>query len=198
MTFYSTQTRRKSGFTLVELTVSVAIIVLISVLVLTNYRGFESSLTVQSLAYEVAHALRQAQEYSLSVRGFGSDFQVAYGLHFERSDPTTFFLYVDQNDNAMYDPPPSPPLPTSDAIIEIFTLRQGSTIVDLCAQKATLQCSLSSLDVVYERPNPDANITSFDGLTRILRNSSGTIRIRSPQGVEKQVRAMLSGQISVQ
>lgn len=180
------------GFTLVELLVSIAIVVLISTVVLVNYSSFESSLTIQSLAYEVALALRQAQVFSLSVQGFGSNFQVAYGIHFERSDPTTFFLYVDQNDNATYDPFPGP-----DVIIETFTLREGSTIVDLCAQKATRQCNLQALDIVYERPNPDANITSFDGTTHIFKNSNATIRIRSPRGIEKIVRAMLSGQISV-
>ncbi len=177
---------------MMELLVSLAVFVLISTIVLMNYGSFESSLTTESLAYEVALALRQAQVFSLSVRGFGSNFQVAYGIHFERSDPTTFFLYVDQNDNARYDPLPGP-----DVILETFTLRKGSTIVDLCAQKTVLQCNLMMLDVVYERPNPDANITSFDGTTRIFRNSNATIRIRSPQGVEKTVRAMLSGQISV-
>jgi len=184
--------KARGGFTLVELLVSIAIVVLISTIVLGNYRGFESSLTVQSLAYEVALALRQAQVFSLSVQGFGGNFNVAYGIHFEHSDPTTFFLYVDQNNNATYDPLPGP-----DVIIETFTLREGSTIVNLCAQKTLLQCNLQALDVVYERPNPDANITSFDGTTRIFGNSSATIHIRSPQGVNKQVRAMLSGQISV-
>ena len=84
-----------AGFTFIEMLVSLGILVLFSVIILANQRRFESSLTTKSLAYEVALVLRQAQVFSLAVRGSGSNFEVSHGVHFDRSDPTSFFLYID-------------------------------------------------------------------------------------------------------
>jgi prepilin-type N-terminal cleavage/methylation domain-containing protein len=186
------QTRRlKAGFTFVEMLISMSIVVLFSTIILANQRRFESSLTTKSLAYEVALVFRQAQVFSLAVRGSGSSFEVAHGVHFDQSTPDAFFLYVDEDDNARYDS-------GTDTVIERFSLRSGSQIADLCVESASPRCALESLDVVYERPDPDANITSFDGVTRRTRHSDASVRIRSRYGVERVVRVTLPGQISVQ
>lgn len=181
----------KTGFTLIEMLVSVSIVVIFSTIILANQRRFESSLTTKSLAYEIALVFRQAQVFSLAVRGSGSSFEVAHGVHFDRSTPDAFFLYVDENDNARYDS-------GTDTIVERFSLRGGGQIADLCVESVSPRCALESLDVVYERPDPDANITSFDGVTRRTGHSDANVRIRSPYGVERVVRVTLPGQISVQ
>ena len=71
--------KRASGFTLVELIVVSAIILVISLFILFQQAKFNSSTLLRSLTYSVALSVRQAQVYGTSVRGFSSGGTVAFG-----------------------------------------------------------------------------------------------------------------------
>ncbi len=47
---------------------------------LANHERFNSSILLDSLAYDIALSIREAQVYGLSVRGINADFQVGYGV----------------------------------------------------------------------------------------------------------------------
>jgi hypothetical protein len=83
--------------------------------------------------------------------------------------------------------------------VEIFTLRQGNHILQFCA---TLplggeKCSgsgMTMLDIVFVRPDPDANIRS-DVAGEIYR--SARVTFESPQKVSRHIDIVATGQISV-
>ena len=178
------------GFTLVELLVVMTILVMISSLILMRHNAFRAHLLLRSLAYEVALAIRQAQVYGLGIKEFQgiSDpiaaFEIGYGVHFDESIPNSFLLFADINDDRIY-------TATNDSIVQRFKLSNGNSIVDVCAGSGVnVGCGITQLDVVYERPEPEAFITGGSG--------TATIRLRSLFGEERVVSATITGQILVQ
>ena len=95
---------------MIELLVSVAILVIVSGLVFFNQSGFNNSILVENLAYEISLTIRQAQSYGLQSRELkkGSNlFTIGYGVFFDISpiggDNSKLILYADVNKNHRYD-----------------------------------------------------------------------------------------------
>ncbi len=91
-----------SGFTLFEMLITVAVIIIVSGVVFYNHNKFESDTEVTNLAYKVALAVREAQVKSISVRqyGEGGDFSTPYGLHFNKNRPEEIILFADHGDGS--------------------------------------------------------------------------------------------------
>ena len=64
---------RSRGFTLYELLISMAIIVLVAGIVIYNHKRFETDIEITNVAYRVALELRQAQVYGISVKQFSGE-----------------------------------------------------------------------------------------------------------------------------
>src|ERR1035437_8584732 len=71
-----------SGFTLVELLVVIFIFMIITGITIFSYGKFNSSLSIQNLADDIALSVRRAQGFAIGVRGTGSSFTDGYGIHF--------------------------------------------------------------------------------------------------------------------
>ena len=179
------------GFSLIELLVVMGIFTVISSLILANHSRFNSSVLLNSLAYDMALSVRQAQVYGLSVRGSASGFQVGYGIHVTQG--TSYVFFTDVNGNKRYDA-------GTDAIVQTYTVGQGYQVSRFCGVKSdgASECSnasspISSLDIVFFRPNPDAVMYSDVGGPY----SSGTVTVAS--GAQTRTIVVAStGQISVQ
>lgn len=185
----------KRGFSLVELVVSVAIFLVITAVILVKHSEFSGTLLIENLAYDIALSVRKAQVFGLSVREFSvgsQEFNVGYGVHFDSASNNTYIFFADRNRNEKYD--------DSSEILETFTLRKGNTISEFCGILAsgTEKCSpsdISFLDIVFERPNPDAIIKSnIAGDTY----AAAKITVASPQGTKWNINIVTTGQISVQ
>ncbi len=194
----------KKGFTLVELLVSIAIFVLITGLVLVKYSSFDGGILLTNLAYDVALTIREAQASALNVRetDLGSaNFVAPYGAHFESSDTdganTVFYLYADQ-----YPATKKPPgdnmfenTPSGDAVITKYQIKRGNKVKKLCAGTSKDACTeVSSLDVVFLRPNPDARI-AVNGNTGY---TYARITLSAPDDATKDIVVQVSGQISIE
>lgn len=98
----------KAGFTLYELLIVLGIITIVAGIVLFNHRKFQTDTEVTNIAYRVALSAREAQVYSISVKPFlgsgGPDFEVPYGLHFEKESPFDYIFYADVDGNGLYTP----------------------------------------------------------------------------------------------
>ena len=185
------------AFTLIELMAVTGIVVIITSVVLANNNKYGGSGLLQNLAYDIALSIRQAQVYGISVRGFGannSTFNVAYGMHFAKNDQFEYELFADSMvSNGLFDIDNSTIPPTSENVDPSpYQIGRGYYILDLCAPAGTkvsnnvYSCtSISQLDVLYKRPEPDAWI-SANGNSCILQSSnckeSARILVASPRG----------------
>ncbi len=179
------------GLTLIELLVVMGIFSIISLVVLANHSRFNSSVLLGSLAYDIALSIREAQVYGLSVKQYGNNFQVGYGLRFAGASSYTFF--ADTNANKRYDS-------GVDSIVQTYTFGKGHTVKSFCGLMANggSECSqgsgaITNLDIVFFRPEPDAIVSSNSPTLY----SGGQIVITSPSGETRTITVASTGQISV-
>ncbi len=182
------------AFTLIELMVVVAIFLVITGVILANNSRFNSSVLLGSLAYDIALSIREAQVYGLSVQTFNANFQVGYGVDFSAATPNSYILFADTNADNRYEA-------GTDSIIQTYAVGAGHLIKRFCGtySNGTTQCSddavspIDHLDVVFFRPNPDANMSSSNpGFY-----SSGEVVVASPSGETRTITIQSTGQVSV-
>lgn len=104
----------QKGMTLIEMLMVVFIFMTISTMILFNYGKFESSISLQNLADDIALSIREAQSYAIGARGIpdggtSESFFNGYGIHFTSdlnpllglflgSSPKSFVFFVDYDD----------------------------------------------------------------------------------------------------
>ena len=145
--------RSRKGFSLIELMVVISIVTLISGVTLFNHNRFRGGVALENLAYEIALAIRQAQFFGINVRMIEGSFDTGYGVYFDKTDPTSFILFADLNDNRFYD--------DSNEIIDVYTITRGNQIKYLCVDGECLNPEASDteeLHITFVRPEPDAII----------------------------------------
>lgn len=219
MVGYNKRMRRTAtpGFTLVELMVVLAIIVIISLILIISSQRFNSAVLLRSLAYQVGLSIREAQLYGVAVhegpvetrcaRGGDSKFCSAFGVHFDESTPTEYYLFADVNNNGVNDDNYAP--------LRTYRAQYGFTISNFCTiTNATVRCSASTcpveyqstpytctpnaiteIDIAFRRPNPDALITS-DG-DPATQYAGAYIVVQAPGDATRSVSVSLTGQITV-
>jgi hypothetical protein len=162
---------------------------------------------LQNLAYDIALSIRQAQVYGISVQRFNASptFAPAYGMHFAISSPNNYVLFGDVSSppNGVFDLSGGTP-----ELVESTTIQSGYQIVGLYATPPGLaEISVSSLDITYRRPDPDAYISrngdllTFNAKGKYVSgniNEQARILLQSPRGDQKSVVVSSNGQISVQ
>ncbi len=148
------------GFTLIELIVVSAIILIITGFIMFQQAKFNSATLMRSLTYSVALSIRQAQVYGTSVKEFSGTFAPGYGVYFPTSGASanTYWLFADIVPASVGDGAYT----NSTEALPTFTLGKGYIIGSLCAvQVGGSTCtSVSSLTVFFRRPNPDACIAT--------------------------------------
>lgn len=100
--------KNKGGFTVVEMLVVVAIILLLSGLMFTNYRSAQSETALQLSSQQLASDLRRAQNMALStaITSQGIVSKGGYGLYFDtNSDSATkYILFAECNPEEAFNP----------------------------------------------------------------------------------------------
>ncbi len=181
------------GFTLVELMVSITIMVVILGVVLFNSRGFDSSIVLTNLAYDVGLSVREAQSYGISVKGYNptpnTPFAYPYGIHFDSSNPTQYVIFVDLNGDGVY---------TGNETIKTYTIKGAYKISNLCTLSGTTCTNATVLDITFLRPNPDAIITA-NGISATKYDAAQiSVSAARVPGSVKNITVRLTGQISIQ
>lgn len=178
----------RQGFTLIELLVSVAIITFITAVALVQHSQFNSTIALTNLAYEVALSVREAQTLGVSSRivdGSSSNF----GVHVNTVNPSQYVLYADVNNNNTYE---------GTELVLGFDITQGNRIARFCVQDGGgEECSddingPERLDILFERPNPDAEIYADGELF-----SSAIIYLSSRINETRCIEVQQTGQVSV-
>jgi prepilin-type N-terminal cleavage/methylation domain-containing protein len=158
------------GFTLVELLVTISIFVILTGIVLFNQTKFNSTILLTNLAYDTALTVRQAQTYGINIKEFnstgnsdGGEF-LSYGVHFEKG-AKSFILFTDLDSNDIFDGATTT-CQKSEGCVTRYNIKRGNYIKDICAEALTASSSvcgtsLTNVNTVFVRPNPDAVIKSY-------------------------------------
>lgn len=146
------------GFTLVELLVVSAIVLLFTALVFFRQARFNSSTILRSLTYSIALSVRQAQVYGTSVRETAAGtgvFAQGYGVYVPSvgSAANTYYIFADSDGDGAYD---------AGEGLPIYKLGSGYAIQSACAVAvgASTCTSVNSLTAYFRRPNPDGCFAS--------------------------------------
>jgi len=188
------------GFSMVELMVTVSIFVVITGIVLVKNSGFNSSIRLTNLAYEVGLKIREAQTYGVSVKEFGvgtGTFTVAYGVHFQKTSPTVFQFFGDANGNMSYD--------AGNEFIDELSMVGGNRIKKMCvlSSSGAESCSdtglMDNLVILFQRPKFEAIIIPRSGGAKLPGSyQSASIVVSSSDGVsERTIGVHATGQITV-
>lgn len=210
-------TNSLAGFTIIELSVVVGIVLIISAMVLFNNGRFNSAILLRSLAYQVGLSLREAQLYGVAVKevtpGSGA-FSAAYGIYLPASiigiPNSTYPLFADLNNNGLYDD-------GSASVVENFTLKNFFMLDNFCALQGTgpMQCagacpsplpsgalscapgSLGWTTVTFVRPNPNAIILTDFSSSLPSSYVTAYITVSSQNGSTRTVSISATGQIII-
>lgn len=179
------------GFSLIELLVVAGIFVVVSSIVLINYGQFGGRITLKSLAYDIALSVREAQVYGIAVRRTEDNlFSAGYGMHFLVESAGTqshYELFADANNNGVYD---------GGELVRETTIGGGYRIASLIVRAGGSDISVTRLDVLFKRPEPDAYI--YANGTNALQYELARVALQSPRGDQSTVTMESTGQISVE
>lgn len=134
------------SFTLIELVVVTAIIMLISALVLPNFREGENALAIKRETYKVSQDIRRAEEMAMSSKEFEEEVPGGYGVYFKKEEPDHFIIFADIDNDKTYS--------ASDKIVEDIIL----TKTEISGLSSGLE-----LTIVFTPPDPLVTITPSAG-----------------------------------
>lgn len=148
---------------MVELLVTMAIFLVITSVVLANYRTYGNNAYFANASEDIVLALRQAQVYGVGAKGSGTSFDLAYGVNFRVGNQIIIFR-DSVTVNGKYD---------AGEAIETITLKSPIGISTLLCGSGGAPCVgfPPQLNITFKRPSPDAIIydtTSLYTLAQII------------------------------
>lgn len=94
----------KKGFTIIELLVSLGIFIVVTAMVVTNFRGGSRSDELKIAAETIASNLRRVQNMALAGELIdGVTPPGGYGIYFNLATSDRYILFADKNGNRAYD-----------------------------------------------------------------------------------------------
>jgi prepilin-type N-terminal cleavage/methylation domain-containing protein len=211
------QKNKKSlGFSIVELIVVITIFSVFAGVVIFKYSDFNSGVTLQNTAQEIALRIQQAQTGAISGEfprlapgqaGVTSDWTPSYGVYFDRTKPTEFSFFFDRTvpglktGNGVFDDPVFGPFSCgtgSSECVDVVTITTGETIKSICATSSST-CGAVNGSVVFRRPFPDAEIFRdiFSG-SSVRENESIRVQIVNKNNTKgKEIIVTALGQIFI-
>lgn len=175
------------GFTLLELTVVIAIIILLSGIVLTNYRVGEREYALLRSAHKLAQDLRQVEKMAMASETLPSSSggwfpQGGYGIYFnQQENPNSYTLFADCNNNQNLDTVYTCIENSAPEEIKELFLEEKIKISNLELFSETFgTIPVSSFSVTFFPPDPVIKIISdfqeYDSATITLTYSDGEIK----------------------
>lgn len=189
------------AFSLVEFIVIISIFAIMAGIALFNFSGFNSTVSLNNLAHDVALTVRQAQVYGISATEADTNATQIRGIHFPYGSngyESNFTIFADVD--TIIDPTSSnPPFVVYtngvDVDIDTVSITTQDVIAGIAVGPAVSQTTLCTDDVViaFMRPDPDPIIACGGTLAQFAR-----IIVRSQNGTnERFVDVWPTGQISV-
>lgn len=141
---------KTKGFSLVELMVTVAVIIMVTIIILPNYRGIADQFALERSANKLSQDIRRAAEMAMSLRELpgGQAPKGGYGVFFDVSLVSKYKLYADINENESFD--------SGDLEIEEIVLERKVYIKGIETDGLTTNAG----SVNFKPPSPRVKITN--------------------------------------
>jgi len=204
---------------MIELLVVILIFMILTGVTIFSYGKFNSSLSSQNLADDIALSVRRAQGYAIGVRGYNSIFSEGYGVHFSTNpmvstpyigSTKSFVLFADMpggtTNKYNYDVGICGSPTGTEECIEFLSI-PSSDLIDQISYTYGSQTGIipntGTLDIMFRRPNLEPSFYCRDSSGSLCTSeiiSSVEIRISSPSspGSYKMITVANNGQISVE
>lgn len=177
-----------------------SIFAMLTAVVTYNYGAFNNQITLTNLAYEIAMQIREAQVYSMGVKGDDNKFDSRYGVYF-KAGQGSFISFIDNpalgadsggtcdNNSGSCDSC------TGDTECQgIISLPRNMIIEKFVDENNTQISPNGPIFITFKRPEPEAII--FNGNTK--RTTSVGIVIKSPDSQYKKIVVKPNGYVSVE
>lgn len=178
------------GFTMVEVVVMTAIIVVISAMVLGGFTGFNERAALSRSAKELALSLREAQNMALAVKRVrvGTGFRVprAFGVLISTGTPGRYFLFADVDGDQQFNQ-------SVDAKIgQDIIFNRNIAITSLKDQNGV---SHNTVHVVFFSPEATPVLSKENGASI---GETLTVTLATPSGnLIRRITIRTSGQITI-
>jgi prepilin-type N-terminal cleavage/methylation domain-containing protein len=195
------------GFSLIEMIIVLSIITIILSIILVSQTTFNRTLLLTNTAYTIALSIREVQSLGLSSIKFGSSQNEGYGLHFSSGASNSYVEFGDIANSLPFPAStitwcPTGAAKTPDAkpgnclydgaseLAQTYTFNQGYAIGAFCGH-TTLDgwvCSngssnpISTLDIVFQRPNTNTVMTVITTNNNALQADTACIKLQTPGG----------------
>lgn len=197
--------RQNAGFTLIELIIVLAIIIVVTGIALGGQSGFNRTLALNNASYDIGLSIQLAQSYGLSSQAFAGVGNAGYGVQFDTGSPSSYSFFADTNppvaSNALPDVHPGNGY-YNDAseLVQTYNLNNGFTIGTFCVRSTGNICSdtggLSTLAISFVRPNTDTRVVAkVNGVWGTY--VSACISVKSPNNDVRYLNVARTGQISM-
>ena len=205
------KSKYNTGFTLIELLVTIVIFVILTGVVLFNQSGFDNTVLLNNLTYDIALTIRQAQTFGVNTRESASSTSISgyvfppYGIFLNIDNANggnnkNIILFSDTTPDSKFNNDPSLSCPANDAeCVQKYSIKRGSYIKQICVPSGTgEECdNVKKITIMFKRPKPDALI--YGGNDKITPLGQARIIISSADGsAESSVVVTNIGQIYVQ
>ena len=196
---------------MIELIVAMTIFIVLTSIMLLDYNGMNSRITLDTLAQQIGQWVRQTQVSAMSIKHTSASAGIfpGYGLHFDRNAPDQFVFFADLDNDKKYKPL-GVGEKCGDVNVECeqaVKLQKGNTIEKLCSelatppQQASPECGTLSkavnFDIIFTRPDPDAFIGGEYSAGNYAPSSRALIYVTSAKGYERSIEVWVTGQVSV-
>ncbi len=204
----------KKGFTLIELMVTIVIFVLLTTVVLFTQGGFNNSILLNNLVYDMSLTIRQTQVYGSGVQeSIHTSSFPSYGVYFSPSnlgndsfmvfsvpDTITAWPYFDiSNNNTSFQ------CTINDLqCIQKYNVKNGFFISQICVGDNETDCKnnilgpANDLYIIFKRPSPNALIYTDAGGNTTKAQNYAKITVSSADGATSSIVVTGLGQIYVQ
>jgi prepilin-type N-terminal cleavage/methylation domain-containing protein len=158
---------KKSGFSLIEIIVSLGIVLIVLASVVPSYFLIRENLSLLRSSYKLSQDLQRAREMASSTRSLEGSVPYGYGV-FLRKGEEQYLIYADLNGNERYG--------AGDRVLETIELESNVYFKQL---------SDISLSINFKSPDPVTKLSSNEDSTVItlgVRESEKTKNIMVNEG----------------
>ncbi len=163
---------KQGGFTLIELTVSIAIITIMVGLFLVDYHSTNSKRQLSTTAQTMVSDIRLAQNFSLGYKEHNSVFPYGWGLYFDIStDPDRYVIFADDDGDGLRDA-------DGNEDFKVVNMLEGLDIDSIKVFDSSWGTYTgANKQVVFISPDPEVYITDNSDYTKmriiLLDNRTG-------------------------